>query len=57
VAATVPIQTTLRADEAALLAFVLYALVPALGAASDLLSAADRALEEGDAIAHQPNPA
>ena len=50
-------STTLRADEAALLAFVLYALVPALGAASDLLSAADRALEEGDAIAHQPNPA
>jgi len=57
VAATVPIQFTLRTGEAALLAFIFDALVAALCAAADLLSAADRALEEGDAVAHQPNPA
>jgi len=45
-------MNTLWADEAALLAFVLDALVTALGAAADFLSAADRALEEGDATAH-----
>jgi len=50
-------SNTSRADEAALLAFVFHALVTALGAAADLLGAADRALEEGDTFAHQPDPA